>query len=210
MKLNRKVLVEAHNEFTCSVWRNSILDILRNNLLDEEIEISDDYINLLNTEGTQELKNYVISKGLVLETYMDKFIKCNLKLGDKVKVIRAFQRGEQGCNITFNPNMKKFIGKTFTIEEVGYSAGSFKLKNGVEYYYFPYFVLEKVKEEYVPFSFEDDLLGKKVVSKSDKHKYIIVEQTAYGVRLGECFWEYHNLLKSFVFEDGLVCGKLKQ
>lgn len=64
----------------------------------------------------------------------------------------------------------------------------------------------KVKK-LVPFTYEDDLLGKFIKHKTSNEKSIIVEQTISGVFYGTNSSFYKYLLDYYTFLDGTPCGK---
>lgn len=82
-----------------------------------------------------------------LEDYLKGHKASGLKVGDKVKVLREFEDFEGGCGVDWGNTMKYFIGNTYKIKEDSEKNG-FCLWNGNEtdFFYFPYFVLEKVEE----------------------------------------------------------------
>lgn len=69
-------------------------------------------------------------------------------------------------------------------------------------------IMNKPLEEYVPFTFEDDLLGMKVVSKDKSCKAVIVWQDRYRIIIGQYLKTYEDLLRDYTFIDGSRCGKI--
>ena len=71
----------------------------------------------------------------------------------------------------------------------------------------------KPKDQYIPHTFADDLIGRKVYAISDKYKAIILDQDSKGVTLGNCqSVSYDQLLLDFVYKYGAMdkivpCGK---
>lgn len=65
----------------------------------------------------------------------------------------------------------------------------------------------RVKEKYVPFTFEDAefLIGKIVKRKTHNYTAMIISCTQLGTSVDD--WEH--LLDDFTFLDGSPCGKLK-
>ena len=61
----------------------------------------------------------------------------------------------------------------------------------------------------VPFTFEDSLCGKVIVTKDNNNKALIIGQMQDGVYTGTrtIVTKYSELLKNFEFEDGSPCGK---
>ena len=62
--------------------------------------------------------------------------------------------------------------------------------------------------EYVPFDFEDDLVGKIILYGGSK--YMIIYQSEYSVFVYQKSLNYRELLEKGKFLDGSPCGKLKQ
>lgn len=70
--------------------------------------------------------------------------------------------------------------------------------------------IEKIKApKYVPFTFDDDLLGLKVKYKSTKEKMFITYQSEDEIQCGGLNYSYDNLLEDFEFINGTPCGKLE-
>ena len=70
----------------------------------------------------------------------------NLKVGDKVKVVRLWEVGERGFRETVG-DIK--VGHIRTVE--GFSDGCIQVRKGSLIARYPYFAIEKVKDEYRPF-----------------------------------------------------------
>ena len=67
----------------------------------------------------------------------------------------------------------------------------------------------KPEPKLVPFTFDDNLVGKVVVTKDNNNKALIVGQMQDGVYTGtrKSIIRYNELLKLVEFEDGSPCGK---
>ena len=67
----------------------------------------------------------------------------------------------------------------------------------------------KPEPKLVPFTFEDNLCGKVIVTKDNNNRAIIVGQMQNGVYTGTrtTITTYSELLKNFELEDGSFCGK---
>ena len=64
--------------------------------------------------------------------------------------------------------------------------------------------------KYIPFTFDDKIVGKRVIFKLWQFEGIIISQTLYGVTIGGSGWyfiSYEELLKNYVFEDKSPCGR---
>jgi len=69
-----------------------------------------------------------------------------LKKGDKVRVVRKAVNHESGWDTSWLDNMDKYIDKVVTIKQID-ADGGIRLLYGMHSYYFPYFVLEPVKDD---------------------------------------------------------------
>ena len=83
------------------------------------------------------------------EDYLAAHKASGLKVGDKVRVMRKAVSREGGWDASWNDEyMTPFVGGVFTIwsdrQEIG-----FELERNGEYFYFPYFVLEKVEPKVI-------------------------------------------------------------
>ena len=156
-------------------------------------------------------KEYDITKEelqeLLILYFKSQHKECSLKEGDTVKIVREWVSGENGTTTSFNNNIKAFIGKTTTI--ISKTPTSYFLDCD---YYFPYFVLEKVEEKYIPLDYNDDLVGKVIKHKDSEVKRMVVTQNIEGVFMGTSNWTvfYQNLKDNYTFADGTACHKLKQ
>jgi hypothetical protein len=72
----------------------------------------------------------------------------------------------------------------------------------------PEIVNKPIEDTYVPFTFEDDLLGKTVISKDKSCKGVITYQDERKIVIGNYNETYEVLLKDYTFIDGKPCGKL--
>lgn len=77
--------------------------------------------------------------------------------------------------------------------------------------YFDYRIKEEPREpKYVPFTYEDDLLGLKVEYVNGKKRNMITKQVPSGVYFtNNVSFNYEQLLKYYKFLDGTPCGKLE-
>ena len=132
---------------------------------------------------------------------------CDLEAGNEVKVTRSWTVNECYTPILCIPEVSYYIGKTLKIKEkcnFGY-----KLDSGI---HVPYFVLEKVKEEFIPLDYNDDLVGKVVKHKNANYKQLIIGQNKDTIFISTNYNEvyYRDLMLDYTFQDGLPCHKLKQ
>ena len=86
------------------------------------------------------------------KVYKERQAECGLKVGDKVKILRKVVDYEDGWGNTWNEKgMDDFVGRIGKI--VGeHPCSGFKvfLEEKDDWYFFPYFVLEKVEENETP------------------------------------------------------------
>lgn len=113
-------------------------------------------------------------------------------LAEKIAVMQYFENGGEVTSC-YNPYGTKTINNN-------------PIWDWVKYDY-------DIKEEpqYVPFTFEDDLLGLKLVYINSKKRCIITKQVPSGVYFtNNVSLSYEQLLKYYKFySDGTPCGKLE-
>ena len=78
-------------------------------------------------------------------TYAERQAKCGLKVGDRVKFARAWEGDDNGSTTDFVHSMESYIGKIGFITSMSKSSCCVHFDGG-GYWYFPYFVLEKVED----------------------------------------------------------------
>ena len=72
-----------------------------------------------------------------------------------------------------------------------------------------------IKEEYTPFTFKDNLLGRWIKKKDSNDEHILItRQNNIGINANDKFISYENLLKNYEFCDVLItnditCGHIK-
>lgn len=106
------------------------------------------------------------------EDYLKLHNSCGLKVGDKVKVLRAAEDCEQGWSNSWADSMDEYIGSEAYIMDDD-SASGFALTppdpDGF-YFLFPYFVLKKVESDTTPSYYggkEDPYEAIKVIQEWD-------------------------------------------
>lgn len=141
--------------------------------------------------------------------YLKEHSNCELKVGDRVRFTKSWADFQTDNFLSSTSNLlASYLGKLATIifkDEASYEVSFDNDKMGN--IRIPYFCLEKLK--YVPFTFENDLVGR--VVKDDRRKYLIIEQTIDNwLYLGCNHYSFNTieLLKKFTFLDGSPCGKL--
>ncbi len=87
-----------------------------------------------------------------LEIQKHNYKNCGFKVGDKVKVLRKAENGENGWNNIWVPIMDKYIGKTCVVVDnknengFGLILQDDSLRDDIRFS-FPHFVLEKVSSD---------------------------------------------------------------
>ncbi len=76
-------------------------------------------------------------------TYAERQAKCGLKVGDRVKFVRAWSDSELGVHLEFFDEMSRVIGQIGTITEIKKSN---RVRFDGAHWWLPYFVLEKVTD----------------------------------------------------------------
>lgn len=118
-----------------------------------------------------------------------------MTIDEQIAVMQAFKEGKEIESKSKDPMILRWVQTDCPCWDFS------------EYYY-------RVKPEpeppkYVPFTFDDDLIGKIIVDIKGRAKYMITGQTSSGVfHLSWC--NYADLLKYYKFLDGSPCGKLEQ
>ncbi len=142
----------------------------------------------------------------------------NIKVGDKVKVIRKCETEENGWGCTWNIHvMDSAVDKVFKIVNSHYKKGIL-LRIGIDECWFPYFVLEKVEEpekKYVPFDLNNEedrakLRGAWVRIKGSRRLEQQIVALAINTQLvflpDVVSVETKELLEGYEFLDGTPCG----
>lgn len=140
----------------------------------------------------------------------------DIKKGDKVRVIRKADHNEDGWGSLWNPEMDEAVGKVgrvCSISRIFRECGIEVNVPDVGPYLYPYFVLEKVEQKYVPFNFNDKedrakLRGAWIrnVESGLEYQVICIGSALVFVHNGD--FNAGSLLDQFVFLDGTPCGKL--
>lgn len=130
----------------------------------------------------------------------------NLKIGDKVKVLKGFEDGIFGIKKGLSDIV---VGKLAVVNEIKTDRICIGFKKDT--WSLPVECLEKVKEEYVPFTLEDRnlFLGKAIKVKEFDEFFIITYAGKEKAGFDGSYYEYEELLEDYEFEDGTPFGKLK-
>lgn len=78
-------------------------------------------------------------------SYLEKHKASGLKVGDRVRVLRAAEDEEGGWDNTWPPEMDDYVGKCGTITEDFDEPGFYVQFEDGDEWGFPFFVLEKVE-----------------------------------------------------------------
>lgn len=209
--LTRKQLITLHSQFTCTEWKTAIEELLKENVLKDKIDVSSK-LELLKTKGTEEQQEAVKKLKITFsKSYLELHNESGLKVGDKVKVVRKATNREQGWDNSWTTDMDVCVGNYYEINYDGEHTG-FAL-NCIGNFNFPYFVLEKVEEKYVPYTLEDaeKLIGKSIKSKDGSVFCSIVYISENEVYRGDRFRiNFLELLNNWTELDGSPLGKLTE
>ena len=129
----------------------------------------------------------------------------NLKVGDKVKVIKGFEEGFGGLRKGSSDDYVGRIGTVYQIRDYFINI----LATDLGWWAFPVECLEKVKDEYVPFTFEDnELFRDKWVKRKDKeHIFRPVFIAEHNVFFEGFFLTYQEAFEKLEFIDKTLFGK---
>lgn len=144
-----------------------------------------------------------------------KWIKENdIKLGNKVRVIRETEDFEDGWSAFGEDEKDELVGKVFTIQEIDEHRGIGCLVCPKYLRFFPYFILKKVTTKYVPFDLSDQeikksLRGRWIIAKNGNEECEINRFNAFEEHKG--IWTVNGmsaeyLFNNYTFDDGKPCG----
>ena len=128
------------------------------------------------------------------KNYIERQAECGLKVGDAVKIFRKAEDGEDGWDDYWPKDMDTWVGKIGKITGDGRDSG-FKVfcEEENDWWFFPYFVLEKVEEKkltsYSIFTIYDqgeDFFFITATSKKETSESIIFTEESGGV------WEFYK------------------
>ena len=128
------------------------------------------------------------------KAYKERQDECGLKVGDKVKILRMAEDDEDGWDNFWPEDADIWVGRTGEIIEDGEGHGlKVFLEEENDWYFFPYFVLEKVEEKkltsYSIFTIYDqgeDFFLITATSKKETSESIIFTEESGGV------WEFYK------------------
>ena len=141
-----------------------------------------------------------------------------IKVGDKVRIVRKADPDEDGWNNSWNTAMDDSVGKIGVVTgfEKSFQDRGIRvsLLKGVTWLY-PYFVLEKIEPQYVPYdlSMEGDrarLRGAWVRKKGEVMESQVTSVGAALVSFDVGMFDTKTMLDNYEFLDGTPCGKLAE
>lgn len=162
-------------------------------------------------------------KELSYKERQEKWIAENhIKEDDEVQIIRKADSEEDGWGSRWNPKMDDAVGKVGRVYLCTKVHGIEVDVPNIGLFFYPYFVLKKVEQKYVPFDLSDkkvrdELRGKWIKNKNNNFELCITVFTYQG-HVGNTISadiymvsgiDADELLKYWVFEDGTPCGKLE-
>ncbi len=146
----------------------------------------------------------------------DKWLADNgINKGDKVRIVRKAGSHEDGWDNWWEEGMDDWVGKVFEVCSFHSESGILLVNGSNSWRSFPYFVLEKIEQKYVPFNFNDKedrakLRGAWIrnVESGLEYQVICIGSALVFVHDGD--FNAGSLLEQFVFLDGTPCGKLAE
>lgn len=181
-----------------------------------DIDVEDDYP--FRTENCGRFACIIRKKEPSYAERQEKWIKENdLEVGDLVRVTREAEDNEGGWDCYWAPRMTALVGSVLKVKKIDEESGIvIPTENGD--LFFPYFVLEKVEQKYVPFdlSNEEDrarLRGAWVRYKESEREHavtaIFLDERPPFVELNDHGFTAEEFFEYFEFLDGTPCGKLE-
>lgn len=189
--------------------------------------VKDDYSYPFVTEGG------CFSCMIVRKRYGDlagAWIRDNdVKAGDYVKITRKAQDYENGWDNVWDSKMDKYVGRTVMVLRTDTLEEGISLSCPDTFYYFPYFVLEKVEFKYVPFTSPEEFIfeyqqRENNVKDPSKPEYALTTYGMWvdwnglrelvtgieygGVRVNAQYVYWKDLFNEYTFLDGSPCGKI--
>lgn len=188
----------------------------RTGVLCDVCKATDEYSPFYN--GRAGFSCIIRKKKLYYVERQDTWLADNgIKVGDKVRVVRKAESLDDGWQTVWNPDMDEAVGKVGTVSHIPANFRGCGIEVDVpdvgEFMY-PYFVLEKVELEYVPFDLrkEEDrakLRGAWVREKGQAVEYQVIAVGATLVFVDGNSFNTKAMLDSYEFLDGTPCGKLE-
>lgn len=135
----------------------------------------------------------------------------NVKKGTMVRVTRTFTSYEDGCCTAFVPEKGTFVGDDCTVDTVSDWSIDVRSNQKGDWWKFPYFVLEVVKEPtYRPFNNDElnSLVGEVLTNKQSGRKKLVTGKptASEGVNLDGSYITAKDLLASFYRNTDKPCG----
>lgn len=176
------------------------------------------------SDGEKDYPFIIRKKELSYAERQEKWIKeNNLKVGDLVRVTRKADSHEDGWTNLWAQDMDKAVGEVGTVSHIPSDFRECSIEVdvlGIGLFLYPYFVLEKVKQKYVPFDLSNpevrkSLRGRWIKNKNNNFELCITFFTHQGY-VGNTIpadvymvsgIDADELFQYWVFEDGSPCGK---
>lgn len=150
-------------------------------------------------------------------SYIERYCKWladnGIKTGDEVLVTRKAANNEDGWDHSWAKEMDAAVGKVLKIEAIGKDSVFLSYDDG-EWWEYPYFVLEKVEQKYVPFDLsneEDRATLRGAWLKLKEHSNEVMVKAIYPffnkVSIDNEEVSPDFLLENYEFLDGTPCGQ---
>lgn len=167
-----------------------------------------DYDDIMMPSWNWDYYDYRLKQEMTREEILQKFIKDNdLDIGSEVRVVKKFECDEWNG---WNKDMEVLIGQKAKIKKILDDVIVIESKNHC-CCVLPE-SLKKYVPEYVPFTYDDDILGLKVVNKNGDRS-LITKQFRDGKEIKtDCMvCSYRYLFEHYTLLDGKTpAGKLKE
>ena len=192
--------------------------------------VKDDYSHPFATEG--ECFSCMIVKRITYGDLERKWVKDNdVKAGDYVKITRKAQSFEDGWDNVWSSEMDEYVGKIVKVLRTDIPGEGISLSCSGSCYFFPYFVLEKVNVQYVPFTSPEEFISEYQqrednVKDPAKPEYalttygmwidldgrhrLVTGIESLGIHVNSNYKCWDEILREYTFLDGSPCGKLSE
>ena len=159
--------------------------------------LPDDYIHRFKPEANAHMLFYPAPYEYLQAKWVE---ENNLKVGDKVRIIRRWEDGERGY---VQGQKEGFLGATLSVSAIR------DLYIETDFCLLRYFAIEKVKEEYRPFANAKEFAEHRerwFVSKTDSDVFRVELYNNSGITENRGYWSYDELFKDCTLEDGTPAG----
>ena len=189
--------------------------------------VKDDYSYPFVTEGG------CFSCMIIRNRYGDlagAWIKDNdIKVGDYVKITRKAQDYENGWDNVWDSRMDEYVGRNMMVLRTDTLEEGISLSCPDTFFYFPYFVLEKISGKYVPFTSPEEFISEYQqrednvkdpakpeyalttygmwIDLNGKHR-LVTGIESLGIHVNSSYKDWSDILREYTFLDGSPCGKI--